>query len=106
MRPLVGLMLVCIASAGNAQMVKLRGAGAGTSCGTWVYERTNRIDGHLGTWVLGFISGAEVFGSVGNPFGKVDAQGLFYWLDNYCRANPSLPLVDALDAFMTIHGRR
>lgn len=52
-------------------------------------------------WALGYISGAAIWGGVGDPLRPTDANGVFYWLDNYCRTAAAGPLREAIDAFIT-----
>ena len=73
------------------------------SCGTWVDRRQNNQYFEIGNWALGFISGAAIYGNIGNPLGKTDANGVLYWLDNYCRRDPSGYFSEAVTAFINAH---
>jgi hypothetical protein len=40
-------------------------------------------------WVVGFLSGVGFVGQNGDdPSDGVDADGIWAWIDNYCRAHP------------------
>jgi hypothetical protein len=60
----------------------------------------------MANWALGYISGAAVFGTVGDPLGSTDAAGVMFWLDNHCRTNPTSQFVSAVDAFIEAHRSR
>jgi hypothetical protein len=78
--------------------------GAGdSSCGTWLQARTG-ITSHLyEQWVEGFISGnieQYSFAKNENVGFSTDANGIFYWIDNYCRSNPTDNLAQASQSFI------
>ena len=61
------------------------------SCGTWVKARSagGKNTEAYESWVLGFLSGATIFGKTNTDFlNAVDADAIFVWIDNYCKANP------------------
>lgn len=76
------------------------GAGARGSCGSWLEGRKNRQFFYMANWALGYISGAAIWGNIGDPLGHTDADGVLYWLDNYCSSNPTTEFSDAVDAFI------
>jgi hypothetical protein len=40
-------------------------------------------------WVLGFVSGANVYADNPEIFSRqLDAPAIYAWIDNYCRSNP------------------
>lgn len=87
---------------------KYRVLGPGTSsCGTWLSYR--RTEGELTrlyeSWILGFLSGVGLTGfETGiSPLNGVDAEGVFAWVDNYCRAHPLEEVHDAGKAFVLEH---
>jgi hypothetical protein len=93
---LAGAMLMPAA----ANAATIRGAGAG-SCGMWLKSRAEyRPDHVMLHWVLGYLSGAVVHGDNGDPLRDKDADGIFYWVDNYCRTNPLNSLAEALDTLV------
>jgi hypothetical protein len=113
MKPLVTcliLVMFLMTGGGEARGYELRGAG-NLSCGRWSAQRsdglhsagTNLPDGsHYLTesWVAGFLSGMGYAGKQGGePFHGVDNDGIFAWIDNYCRAHPIERLAEAVKAF-------
>jgi hypothetical protein len=80
---------------------EVRSIGSGNaSCGTWLHDRKTKDYFAMANWALGYISGAAIWGDVGNPLGQTDADGVFYWLDNYCNARPTEKFYYAMDAFI------
>lgn len=73
------------------------GDGANT-CGAWIEER--RSDSQRSQlwkgWVLGFVSGANVYDVNPELLRQVDAPVIYIWVDNYCRANPLDTVNDAV----------
>ena len=82
------------------------GVGA-SSCGTWTADRVNPYSFPAiadGSWVLGFLSGIAYEGPENDdPLAGTDAQGVFAWIDNYCRANPIDHISAAAEAFYGAH---
>lgn len=54
-------------------------------------------------WGLGYLSGAASYSSDLDPLRAMDADAVFYWIDNYCRIHPLDRFVKALDAFVSEH---
>jgi hypothetical protein len=54
-------------------------------------------DGHLG-----FLSGIG-FTADGDPLAGMDAEGVWSWVDNYCRAHPIEKIAKAAAEFDRIH---
>lgn len=88
--------------------------GTGTaSCGTWTVSRAHQdtLDHYLlEQWVLGFIAGAayESPDSASehlDPLRNVDAQAVWAWMDNYCRASPLDEIVNGAEVFIAQHPR-
>ena len=100
--PIACLLLLSCAFTINAQSQTMHVIGAGTnvSCGTWFTSRRSNEEFSMQNWALGFMSGAEVFGEVGNILGNTDADGVAYWLDRYCSQHPASPFFDAVKAFI------
>lgn len=79
------------------------------SCGKWLSLRQkdteNRLDSTL-EWASGFLTGAAIFSPKQiDPANGIDAHALSYWLDNYCRANPTKNLLQAIMEFIKEHPR-
>jgi hypothetical protein len=90
----------------EASAFTMRGAGASGSCGLWLRNRAEPLASHaMGMWALGFLSGAPFTDPRpdADPLGKTDADGVYYWLDNYCRANPTVEFSEAVIAFYREH---
>ena len=106
----VCMMLVSAFSIGSARAQEYTAIGAGAdSCGTWTANRSSpngneRIAGDQ--WVLGFLSGIGFMGDMTiDPLNGMDAQGVWAWIDNYCRANPIDEIADAAGKFYLAHPR-
>jgi hypothetical protein len=73
--------------------------GAGVnSCGSWTEEwaRDSQRLELWKAWVLGFVSGANIYAEHGDFLrGPVDAPAIYAWINNYCRAHPLESLRDA-----------
>ena len=102
MKALLAAMLLLLAPAG-AQSGSFQPMGAsGISCGTWIAARR---DGKALTWtaeqwVLGFLSGIGFVGLNGaDPLQGMDSEGVWAWIDNYCRAHPIDEVLWAAAAF-------
>lgn len=75
--------------------------GAGVaSCGRWLEDRKTGRYYNMENWALGYISGAAMWGNGLDPLRQTDADGVAYWLDNYCVAKPTSYFHDAVDAFI------
>jgi hypothetical protein len=106
----LALSLICFSAPAFAYTYDLRGAGTG-SCGTWTSDRAEGADSsdalQDGEWVLGFVSGFEdEEGYSKNENFKIttDYQGIYGWIDNYCRTNPTETISDAAEAFVDNSG--
>jgi hypothetical protein len=96
--------------------VMVRGQGA-TGCGQWVkaiaqddQTRLTLADTYK-AWVLGYLSGMaggtdiNFWGRAG--INQLDAESVFLWISNYCRANPLKPVSEAAtDLFLERCGAR
>jgi hypothetical protein len=73
------------------------------SCGTWTADRRQRSGGALQDeqWVLGFLSGVGYEGY--DPLNGMDAEGVWAWIDNYCREHPIEQIIAAAEAFKSAH---
>lgn len=56
-------------------------------------------------WVLGFLSGVGYAANQDgiDPLNGVDDQGVWAWVDNYCRNHPLNLVVTAAAAFRVAH---
>ena len=53
--------------------------------------------------MVGFLSGVAIWTPDLNPMKGVDAQAVWAWMDNYCRAHPPVAIKNATSAFVTEH---
>jgi hypothetical protein len=89
----------------EAGQYDLMGVGA-QSCGTWTAQRQGGYAAKEMAWVLGFLSGVGFTGIDGaNPLRGMDAQGVWAWIDNYCRDHPIDNISGATAAFFYVHPR-
>jgi hypothetical protein len=97
------LVVALLSGAARAAQYHVVGLGL-SSCGTWTADR--RANGPKaamdGAWVLGFLSGVGYAGP-DDPLTNVDADGVWAWVDNYCRTNPISSILDAAKAFTAAH---
>jgi hypothetical protein len=79
------------------------------SCGMWLEYRTTYSNSvrtaQMEGWAIGYLSGTAVWSDNLDPLQGVDADAVFYWLDNYCREHPIDPFSKALAAFVHAHPR-
>lgn len=104
---LIRMILASVLMTSAAQAQEYRAIGVGTmSCGSWTAaRRTQGADAFaLQQWVAGFLSGIGYQGP-GNPLNGVDAEGVWAWIDNYCRSHPLDKIRMAAEAFDTEHPR-
>jgi hypothetical protein len=105
-RILAGALLAAVLLTGAAEVradYAMIGLG-GSSCGSWSAWRRDRLAGDAQQWVVGFLSGIGFVGDDGdNPLRSVDAQGVWAWVDNHCRANPIDKISAAAKAFYRAH---
>jgi hypothetical protein len=96
-----------ISSAEAAQPGSYNMLGVGTiSCGAWTASRREGRASLSEQWILGFLSGVGYEAGGGdNPLNGVDADAVWAWMDNYCRANPLDRVAKAAAAFDAAHPR-
>jgi len=87
----------------HARQVWIYGSVMKLSCGTWLQRRQDGNWNQMGDWALGFVSGASMYGDLGDPLGQTDANGVFFWLDSYCRLRPDVSFTDGVQAFVDTH---
>jgi hypothetical protein len=97
------LCLLPVASPRSGEVALI---GGHESCGRWLEKRRTGQAFSMQTWALGYISGAAIWGQVGDPLGPTDADGVSYWLDNYCRARLERPLEHAFQLANALVGLR
>jgi hypothetical protein len=97
----LGLMLAFSIPA-QAQNIMVLGVG-NASCGSWLQSRRSNNYFSEANWVVGFLSAAGVYGDYGNILANTDSNGVLYWVDNYCRSNPTKPIIEASKAFVRAH---
>jgi hypothetical protein len=51
---------------------------------------------------MGLLSGLG-YSNYGDPLKGVDAEGVWAWMDNHCRAQPLITIIDAAVAFAKTH---
>jgi hypothetical protein len=118
-RPLIVLTALLAVGAAEAEVGAYHAIGAGNkSCGSWSAHRHEYNPGGRPTagtqastedasWVVGFLSGIGFVGEKGDdPLNGVDADGVWAWIDNYCRAHPIESIARAASAFYFAHPHR
>jgi hypothetical protein len=112
-KPVLAMAILAAAlltsSAEAAQPGNYNLIGTGTiSCGAWTAARREKQAWLAEQWVLGFLSGVGYASGTltgQNPLNGVDADGVWAWIDNYCKANPLDGVADAGAAFVARHPR-
>jgi hypothetical protein len=106
--PAVVFLALAIGIPAKADAYNLIGAG-NSSCGTWTAERAHPdqpLPLLLTSWVVGFLSGIGWVGQDGdNPLHGVDAEGVWAWVDNYCKAHPIDTIAKGASQFYWAHRR-
>ncbi len=76
-----------------------------SSCGTWTFDRqTGQASGDE-AWVLGFITGFDFSESAHRAeIVNTDENGIFGWIDNYCKKSPTNDITTASFAFWKYSG--
>lgn len=102
------LLFVMLSVTAPSWAVNVRGP---TSCGDWVKERkVNRaLSWQYQMWLVGYLSGAST--GLGVEFWKkggneLDAESVYLWMDNYCRANPLKDTHDGADSLFLEHTKK
>jgi hypothetical protein len=101
----IGLAAKVALSAANAaapNTVAILGAG-NSSCGTWIANRSSGNQLPYTQWAAGYISGRASQSTDLDPLRGIDWDGLMTWMDNTCRAQPLIRIVDAADKFVVEH---
>jgi hypothetical protein len=81
--------------------------GAGLElCGAWTEARQQNKAEVPEHWLLGYLSGiASESVSGTDPLNGMDAEAVFAWVDNYCRAHPLDTIERAGGSFARQHRR-
>jgi len=101
------LVSISTAAADPVHSVAIGGAGS-DACSTWMADRspapplTQAISQSRVQWILGFLSGVNLFGQRSGELkgGVDDPKGALLWIDNYCGAHPTDPLFAAAAALV------
>lgn len=93
---------IALTSAATAQRALILGPG-NASCGRWVASTRDQSDRNfLGSWLGGFISGANALGTRSGLAGEQnDFRDLQLWMDNYCRTHPLEKISEAATALVS-----
>ena len=96
MRTVIAVGLALWATGASAEYAFL-GQG-GFSCGRWQQGRRTKEPTSFTAqaWVLGYLTRANYSGDTSLTAGT-DADGVFAWIDNFCRANPLKDIADAAE---------
>ncbi|MDM0002209.1 hypothetical protein QTI24_26630 [Variovorax sp. J22P240] len=83
---LIALGLAAAMACGSASAVTIM---SGRSCGEWIKDRAELKlkDAVNSAWLVGYLSGMAVE-SEKDLLSSIDAESIYLWMDNYCRANP------------------
>jgi hypothetical protein len=97
------LTVALTVTATEAKAFLIIGAGV-DSCRTWIDDRSQRNAGSLQDeqWVLGLLSGVAL-ADASDPLKGMDTQGVWAWIDNYCRAHPIETIAHAAESFTLAH---
>ena len=98
----VAVSLYLVASA-RAEDVQLLGAGAESTCETWLSDRQSLVSSKMENWALGYLSGAATWSPDLDTLHGLDSDAVLHWLDDYCRANPTGQFTEALRQFVNEH---
>jgi hypothetical protein len=96
-------ILFCLPA--TAWPVTIRGMGANEKCDNWLIMRKNSpaqdtAEAIEKAWILGYLSGAMVYGDGGDILKAVTSDNIWNWLDQYCAKHGNATLNEALDIFV------
>jgi len=82
-------LTLALTSVAMAVQPIVRGAGA-RSCGAWISEEGGPYQVENHEWLLGYISAFNTYALTvdADVTQGIDIDGLYVWMDNYCRAHP------------------
>ncbi len=105
---LCSLLLLGLQGTGRAQVVYSSIGTGGNTCGSWIAARQipggeQRLADEQ--WVVGFLSGvgSMKYATALDPLHGVDAEGVWAWIDDYCRSHPLDHISVASGAFTLAH---
>jgi hypothetical protein len=102
----VALMTGSVKAEPYQESYSVLGAGF-KSCGAWTADRRGLLASQNMQWILGFLSGVGWVHLTGqNPLDGLDAQAVWAWVDNYCKANPLRNIANAGEVFASEHPHR
>jgi hypothetical protein len=102
----LAILIVGASETRAEKMVTVLGLG-NKSCGSWIEaRRANNVTSDIFEgWIAGFLSGSNSIAAhtagidiLSEASTQGDAQGLWAWIDNYCRAHPLNSIAAAADA--------
>ncbi len=104
----VCVMMIALYSLGAGQALAYHEVGAGVdTCASWTSDRQTPGGAPAlqdEQWVLGFLTGIGFAGpDQDDPLNGMDAQGVWEWIDSYCKQHPSDKMVTAARAFFKSH---
>ena len=67
------------------------------SCAKWINKEEEHVGGALRNWATGFLSGSNHRAGTDFLRGR-DGNGLWAWIDDYCRRNLQHRFIDAVVA--------
>ena len=78
------------------------------SCATWTDARRSQDAGIFEGWILGLVTGANLYGRGGGDIApSVTGPGLFGWVDQYCATRPLTTVTNAgLALVQELHKQR
>ena len=84
----LGMVLAASVEDASAEKRIFFGDGA-NSCRAWTDARAQHPQGVrlLEEWVLGFVSGANIYDDSPEMLKQMDERAIFAWIDDYCRAH-------------------
>ena len=72
-----------------------------SSCADWLEERKKEDSDMEESWVMGYLSGANMFMTSRKDIMKMmEPKEIHAWIDGYCRANPTGDTADAAGALV------
>lgn len=75
--------------------------GAGKdSCGAYTASRTREADTAFVIWLGGYLTAFNMTHAVYDILGSTDVDGALGWLDNFCKANPTVTFSNASGALV------
>ena len=106
---LVGLFCVLAAHVAEAEERTITAIGRGTElCSAWTESRKEDYSAGHGDWLLGYISGANIWGPTAGRdiLRNRNAAELIEWVDGYCQEHPDEVSETAARKLVLALGRR